>query len=319
MARSYDNKNHKRKYSSAATLTLVLIAAVIYWFISPSGKSADTSSAKKSTSSSSSVSTAGDGLLTAEFLDVGQGDCTFFTLPDGKTLLVDGANPGDGEKITNYLKNKGVEKIDYLVATHPHADHIGGLADIINALNVGKVFAPKLAQKDIPTTKCYENFLLAVQNKGLKITAAQNGLLMFEGDGYKAECFAPNGKFTENLNNYSVCFRLTYGDDSFLMTADAEKVVEDYMLNAGYDLDVDVFKAAHHGSSSGNSKRFLNAVSPEYAVISCGKDNSYGHPHKETLQAFKNLKGLKKYYRTDLDGTVIITADGKGDINASTK
>lgn len=251
------------------------------------------------------------GTLSAFFLDVGQADCELFILPDGKILLVDSGERGDGEKLVDYLKNLGISKIDYLLATHPHSDHIGGMSDVINSFEIGKIFAPKVASNDLPTSKTYEDFLTSIKNKNLKITKAAAGSTLFEGEDYKAECFAPCGSDYDGLNNYSAVVKITYGIHSFLLTGDAENISENEMLSAGYNLDCDVLKVGHHGSSSSSGEDFLKKASPQYAVISCGVNNSYGHPHKETLTALKNLKGLDTVFRTDKDKTIAFTVDGK--------
>ena len=226
-------------------------------------------------------------------------------------MLVDAGERGDGEEIVEYLKSKKISKIDYLIATHPHSDHIGGMSDVVDSFEIGKIFAPKVPNKQVPTSKTYKEFLTSVQNKGLKISSAKAGTTLFEGVDYKAECFAPNSSEYDELNDYSVVVKLTYGVHSFLLTGDAEALSEGEMIKAGYDLESDVLKVGHHGSSTSSSKAFLAAVSPRYAVISCGTDNTYGHPHKETLDSFKRLGGLEKTFRTDIDKTIIFKADGK--------
>lgn len=253
----------------------------------------------------------GENLLVAEFLDVDQADCELIFLPDGKILLIDAGNRGDGEEIVAYLKGKNISKIDYVVATHPHADHIGGMSDVIDSFEIGKIFVPRVASSDVPTTKTYEDFLTSVQNKGLKLSAAKAGTTLFEGADYKADCFAPCSEDYKELNDYSVVIKLSYGIHSFLFTGDAEILSENEMLNAGYNLNSDVIKLGHHGSHSSSSEEFLKAVSPRYAVISCGEGNDYGHPHDETINTLSNLKGAPKTLRTDLDKTIIFKADGK--------
>lgn len=248
------------------------------------------------------------GSLVAEFLDVDQADCELIYLPDGKITLIDAGNRGDGDKIVAYLKSKGITKIDYLIATHPHADHIGGMADVINTFDIGAIYAPRVARDDTPTSKTYEDFLLAVKNKGLKINAvtpkSEPSILAGECNIY---FFSPNSTNYDELNDYSVTVKLTYGIHSFLFTGDAEILSENEMLDAGYNLDADVLKVGHHGSDSSTGKAFLKAVSPNYAVISCGEGNKYNHPHKKTLNTLKSVKVL----RTDLDKTIIFMADGK--------
>lgn len=249
-----------------------------------------------------------DGSLVAEFLDVDQADSELIYLPDGKVMLIDAGERGDGDEIVAYLKNKGITKINYLIATHPHSDHIGGMADVINAFEVEKIYAPKVAANDTPTSKTYEEFLLAVKGKNLKITTATpdyNPVIL--GDDYKIHFFSPKQSDYDELNNYSVTVKITYGIHSFLFMGDAEVLNENEMLDAGYDLKADVLKVGHHGSESSTATKFLKAVSPSYAVISCGAGNKYNHPHQKTLNALKSVKVL----RTDLDNTIIFWADGK--------
>lgn len=287
-------------------VSLLIVAVLGIWYFSYSNPNVN--------DVNSTVSVSGNKIMSVVFMDVGQGDCTFVTLPDNKTLLIDGANNGDGQSILSYLKELNVERLDYIVATHPHADHIGGLPYIINNIDVGEVFAPKIYSQDIPTTKTYENFLLSVKNKGKKISAAKGGQTLFEGEGYKGECFSPNSDRNDGLNNYSVVLKLTFGNDSFLFTGDAEAETEKEMLEKGYNLDSDVLKLGHHGSSTSSSKEFLTAVSPKYGVISCGRNNTYGHPHNETISAIKAIKGFSELYRTDTQKTITALSKGNGNI-----
>ncbi len=251
-----------------------------------------------------------DGTLTAYFLDVGQGDCSLFVLPDGKTLLVDAGNRGDGDEIADYISKMNVDRLDYVIATHPHADHIGGMSEVIDSLDIGQVFAPRIAADDVPTTKSYEDFLLSVKNKELKLTAAKADTVLFEGEDYRADCLSPTKTDYDNLNNYSVSIKLTFGIHSFVLTGDAERLIENEILKTS-SVDCDVYKVAHHGSSGSNSPEFLKALSPEYAIISCGEDNSYGHPHSQTLSALNNLPQKPEILRTDQNKTICITTDGK--------
>ena len=301
-----------RKSKYLLSLSLILIVAIALFFTTNKNTQKDSSSAAAVGTTTSTVSPAkGEGKILAAFLDVGQADCALFTLPDGKILLIDAGDRGDGDQLVDYLKKRGIIKIDYLLATHPHSDHIGGMSDVIDSFEIGKIFAPKVASNDLPTSKTYEEFLTSVGKKNLKITKAAAGSTLFEGENYKAECFAPCGSDYDGLNNYSAVVKITYGIHSFLLTGDAEYISEEEMLNAGYNLDCDVLKVGHHGSNSSSGEDFLKKASPKYAVISCGADNSYGHPHEETLKALKNLKGLDYFFRTDEDKTVTFTADGK--------
>lgn len=298
-------RKSKKAFSS---ILVVLILFVIGWqFITKFAPDTNPVSSAPTTPALS------ENLLVAEFLDVDQADCELIFLPDNKILLIDAGNRGDGEEIVDYLKNKGITKIDYLVATHPHTDHIGGMSDVVDSFEIGQIFAPKVASGDVPTSKTYENFLTSVQKKGLKLKVAKAGSTLFEGDDYKAECFAPNSENYDELNDYSVVVKLSYGIHSFLFTGDAEALSEAEMLNAGFNVDCDVLKVGHHGSHSSSSDAFLRATAPTYAVISCGTDNDYGHPHSETVEKLQNVEGIKKVIRTDFDNTIIFTADGKNE------
>ena len=241
------------------------------------------------------------GELKVHFIDVGQGDSILIETPGGQNMLIDAGERDQGEKVVNYIKSQGVDKLHFVVGTHPHSDHIGGLVKVIESIPVEKIYLPRVTH----TSRSFENLLEAISNKGLKISTAAAGVKISLADG-EASFIAPVGEDYEGLNNYSAVIKLTYGSASFLFTGDAEKLSEKEMLANGTDLKADVLKVGHHGSVSSTSSNFLQAVSPEYAVIMCGSGNDYGHPHKETLAA---LSGLE-VYRTDSDGTIIISTDG---------
>jgi beta-lactamase superfamily II metal-dependent hydrolase len=245
------------------------------------------------------------GELKVHFLDVGQADCILIQTPSGKNMLIDAGNNADAGTITSYLDSQGVKKIDVLVGTHPHEDHIGSLDMVIKDYEIGKIYMPKV----ITTTKTFEDVLLAAKSKGLTINVAKAGVSIDLGSDVKAEILAPNGSSYEDLNNYSAVIKLTFGNTKFLFTGDASAQSEQEMLNKGYDLKSDVLKVGHHGSSSATTSEFLKAVNPKYAVISCGKNNDYGHPHKETMEKLKSMEIT--VYRTDECGTIVATSDGK--------
>lgn len=244
-----------------------------------------------------------DGKLKLFFLDVGQAD-SILIKTGSSSMLIDAGNNPDGEDVVNYLKNEGIKKLDYVIGTHPHEDHIGGLDDVVNYFDVGKIYMPEA----VSNTRTYADVITAVKNKGLKITRPVPGTNFKLGDA-ELTILAPNGKKYDDLNNYSIVVKMVFGKTSFLLTGDAQTESENEMLQKGYDLKADVLKLGHHGSHSSTGSEFLKAVSPEYAVISCGKDNDYGHPHKETMEKLE--KANIKVYRTDESGTVICTTDGK--------
>lgn len=247
----------------------------------------------------------GDRVLKVHFLNVGQADSILVQFPNGQNMLVDAGNNDDGPAVVSYLKSKGVSRIDYLVATHPHEDHIGGMDNVIRAFDIGQVYMPRATT----TTKTFEDVLLAVKEKGLKISTARAGVTVLDQGSLKVNFVAPCGSDYEDLNNWSAVTRIQYGSTSFLLAGDAEAQSEEEMLASGANLKADVLKVGHHGSSSSTSPAFLKAVAPKYAIISVGAGNDYGHPHKETLAKLANA-GIR-VYRTDRDGTVVFTSDGK--------
>ena len=250
-----------------------------------------------------------NGELTAYFFDVGQADCALILLPDGKNMVIDAGNNSDGLLIADFLRNKGIETIDYFILTHPHEDHIGGADVLINSFGLGEVYMPRVKDSLVPTTKTYEEVLDALVEKQIKVNAAQNGMKIFESDNLSAVCYSPFNDYSE-LNHYSIVVRLDYGETSFLLTGDAEAINEKEMLNAECNLDVDILKVGHHGSNYSTTTGFLKAVTPEQAIISVGEGNRYNHPDNKIIDRLYNYNA-KTVYRTDLNGTVIVETDGK--------
>lgn len=240
-----------------------------------------------------------EGTLKANFIDVGQGDSEFLELPDGKTMLIDAGEESESATVAGYIKDKGYTKIDYVIATHPHSDHIGGLPGIISSFEIGEVWAPKV-QHD---TQTFESFLDSVSNKGLSINTATAGKTIYDANGCKIEILSPseNASF-DDLNDWSVILKVTFGEKTFLFTGDAGTNV----ISSSNPGDIDVLKVGHHGSDTSTTSGLISSLSPSYAVISCGAGNSYGHPDQSTLDA---LNGVE-LYRTDTDGTIVATCDG---------
>ena len=239
--------------------------------------------------------------LSVHFLDVGQGDSTFIVLPSGKTMLIDAGESQYGNLIVNYIKAKGYSTIDYLIATHPHADHIGGMSQVIEQLQVSSVYMPNATT----TTQTYTDLLTAIKNAGLQISIAKAGVYLVDSDNLAVSILAPNSTQYEDLNNYSAVIQLTYKNNAFLFMGDAETLSENEITA---DVNADVLKIGHHGSDSSTGQAFLNKVLPKYAVISVGAENSYGHPTEATLNKL-SAAGVMTY-RTDKDGTIVFTSDG---------
>lgn len=238
--------------------------------------------------------------LKVHYIDVGQGDSEFLELPNGQTMLIDAGNPENGQQIVGYIKNLGHSKVDYLVATHPHADHIGGMAAVINNLDIGSFYAPKITT----TTQTYKGLISALQSKKLGIHVVKAGTNMFKAGNLSADIIAPVNISGDDLNQYSAIIMLAYGDNKFLFTGDAGEPSESQIT---VDVKADVLKVGHHGSSTSTSQAFLNKVKPKYAVIEVGAGNSYGHPTAATLSKLQAIGAT--IYRTDKDGTIIFTSD----------
>lgn len=247
-----------------------------------------------------------DGEIVVYFIDVGQGDAELIMTSDGKTVLIDSGTPESRTVLTGYLKEQGVKKIDYFVLTHPHADHIGGAAAVLDAFDVVNVI-----MTDAPTTtSTYKKVLQKIDEKDCGVIFAEAGKEYSLGEA-KITILGPVSDYSDDLNNTSIVLRLTYGRTAFMFTGDAEKKAEQDMLTkfpASY-FRADVLKLGHHGSSTSTSDGWFFAVSPEYAVISCGRNNDYGHPHREILSLLK--KNGTTYFRTDTDGSIVMSSDGE--------
>ncbi len=243
-----------------------------------------------------------DGKLAVHFLDVGQGDSIFIELPNDQTMLIDAGENYHGEGIINYIKKAGHSKIDYLVATHPHSDHIGSLPYIVRNYEIGTVYMPKVSA----TSKLYESLLKSVKSKKLSVKNGKAGVNIVKIDDLSVDIIAPSKIDESNLNNCSIVIMLKFGNNSFLLTGDAET---GEMKTVKADLNAQVLKAGHHGSKNSTTKSLLKKINPEITIISCGKNNEYGHPDKEVLTLLKNIKS--SVYRTDKDKTIVIVSDGK--------
>lgn len=265
----------------------------------PSTASALPSRVSEAVSISETIS---DSRLTVHVIDVGQGDSILIE-SKGHFMLVDAGMNDQAQTVTDYLNCQGVKTLDYVIGTHPDADHIGGLDAVINSFDVKQVFLPPKEH----TTKTFEDVLDAIMDNGLTITKPVPGSQYQLGEA-SFTIVAPVGDYQDDLNNWSIGIRLTCQNRSFLFCGDAETQAEQDICASGADIQADVLKLSHHGSSTSSSASFLDEVNPSIALISCGKDNSYGHPHKEILAKMerRNITVL----RTDQLGTIILSTDG---------
>lgn len=244
--------------------------------------------------------------LKLNFIDVGQGDCILIQGPDGSNILVDGGDSDDqtAEHIINYLNNKDVKKLDYIISTHPHSDHIGNLAAVLNNFPVDNV----LDSGRIHTSQTYENYLQTIEAKqinfklprtGDKIKIGQLSLLFLNPDKNVNDY---------SLNNASLVFMLSYKKQKFLFTGDMEKEIENKLLQNNFDLKANLIKVPHHGSDSSSTAAFVKAVQPEIAVFQVGKDNNYGHPEQKIINRYHQIGS--KIYRNDLNGDIVVNSNG---------
>lgn len=259
----------------------------------PGGSSQPDSAAPSATAQASTN-------VTIKFIDVGQGEAILIALPE-KTMLIDAGPTGSAPKIAQVLQELGRNKIDYLVATHPDEDHIGGMADVISSTQIGTIYAPNKTNN----TATYRKFLTAIQNNNLQITLAEAGTIIDQTDAYKLEILWPtkDANFPDT-NDYSIIIKLTVGTKTFLFTGDAPtSAILD--ANPGH---IDVLKLSHHGSRTGTNEQLVRRLSPTYAVLSYALDNSYGHPMQSVLNALH--KHSVEIWGTGANGTITITCDG---------
>lgn len=289
-----------------ATLTVALyfsaaLTQPLPTTLSPADSPQQGSTAPSQSGSSAPSATAQTSAnVTIKFIDVGQGEAILIALPE-KTMLIDAGPTGSAPKIAQVLQELGRDKIDYLVATHPDEDHIGGMADVISSTQIGTIYAPNKTNN----TATYRKFLAAIQNNNLQITLAEAGTIIDQTDAYKLEILWPtkDANFPDT-NDYSIIIKLTVGNKTFLFTGDAPtSAILD--SNPGH---IDVLKLSHHGSRTGTTEQLIRKLSPTYAVVSYALDNSYGHPMQSVLNALH--KHSVEVWGTGANGTITITCDG---------
>lgn len=242
--------------------------------------------------------------MKVHFINVGQGDSILISV-NNKNLLIDSGPRSNEKDFFNYLKSIKLNKLDYVIATHPHEDHIGNMDTLIKKYPIETFLAPKVTAN----TKSFEDMIEALIDKNLKIIPLKAGNTSIDlGPNTKVTVFSPNKDTYTNENNYSPIIKIQFYNTSFLLTGDAESIAENEVLSQNFNIESDVIKIGHHGSNTSTSDEFFKSVNPSIAVISCGKYNQYNHPSAETKQLLKKYN--TKTYRTDLDGTIVLESNG---------
>lgn len=236
----------------------------------------------------------------------GNGDSLLFRQED-KVMLIDCGTKSKGDTVVSYLKGLGIEKIDILIGTHPHDDHMGGMSEVIREFEIGTIYTPDTSKESI-TTSWYMDFLDAVEERNVTWKYPKEGDVLELGEAV-IQVMAPNSNSYEDLNNYSIVNKIVYGEVSVICMGDAEAISEKEILNNGLNVQAQIIKLGHHGSNTSSSKEFIEAVKPQYALISAKKGNTYNHPIKSVMKLLE--KEEIKVYRTDESGTIIMTTNGK--------
>ncbi|MDZ7672808.1 MAG: MBL fold metallo-hydrolase [Halanaerobiales bacterium] len=240
--------------------------------------------------------------LKVHYIDVGQGDSILIEVPDSYSMLIDGGPKSEANKLVSYLEKLRINKINYVVSTHPHTDHIGGLLTVLNDFEVEKI----IDSGKIHTSQTYEDYLTLIDTKSIPYKLGRKGDKIYLGEAEFTVLHPDNTEL--DINNSSIVLLMKYGKTRFIFMGDSEREAENEILSSNKVIRAHFLKVGHHGSNTSTSKDFLEKVSPQVAIIMCGSDNSYGHPHIETIN--KLMEKEIKVYRTDKNGTIILSTDG---------
>lgn len=246
------------------------------------------------------------GEMQVHFINVGQGDSALIVTED-KTILIDSGETEYGKTVIEYIEKLGISKLDIIIGSHPHSDHIGSMSQVVDKFDVDELILPKMTKDMIPDTDCYTNLIRSADKKKAKISYVRAGEKLEISEGCWIDILAPVSDY-DDLNNYSIVCKLIHGENSFLFTGDIETSAEYDIVESGAGLNVDVLKVPHHGSATSSSYKFLKTVRPTYIVISVGSPNDYGHPNKAVCDRYKEFKC--KRYRTDVNGNIVFKSDG---------
>lgn len=294
----------RRTAKKNLSLTGIIIAVLFFIvsvFMDQAGLWDDALDAVSNGSSLSISADSDEIILDTYFIDVGQGECSLF-ISDNKSMLIDCGEKENADTVIATLSETGITKLDYAVVTHAHTDHMGAMADIIDNIEIENIIISEPCDKSSQTA-AYENFIDAVEESGANVILAQPDYTFSLGYA-NCKIIAPY-EVSSNENNNSIVMHITAGKTSFLMTGDAEKTIEKDIMKKYPNLTATILKTGHHGSSTSSYESYIKQLSPETAIIQCGKNNSYGHPNEETLSVFNGLNIA--YYRSDIFGNIKIS------------
>lgn len=305
--KSRAKKENNRFYAIFALFMITAIALFIniYWFdgsiITLLGDNVGWFGAERNSIGNLS------GDVTVHFIDVGQADCALIVTPES-TVLIDSGEKGTVSAVISYIEKRGITRLDYVIGTHPHSDHMGAMAEILTAFEIGEFIMPEVAEDSVPTTAFYGKLLDVIENQSINAVYAETGRTISLCEGAELRIIGPLDSGYASLNDYSIIAKLVCGEVSFLFTGDMENLTESELLANGTDVSADILKVGHHGSSSSSGSEFIAAVSPSFAVISVGQNNSYGHPSQSVLDRLADF-GCKILSTLDC-GDIVFATDG---------
>lgn len=251
-----------------------------------------------------------DASTSVHFVDVGQGDCSLI-ISEGEAVLIDAGEVEYGDDVVKYLKDQNIKELKYVIVSHQHTDHMGGMSKVIENFEIGELIMPPIPDELFPTNSTYDRFLTTLERENTNVTEAENKDTLTVGDVRLTMYVQDVNAGYDDLNNFSIAVKAVHGDNSFIFAGDAEFDEEDMLSKSGYDLTAKVMKVNHHGSGGSSGYNYLNAVKPKYAVISVGANNDYGHPKTAALNRIAKYCA-DNIYRTDECGNVVFESDGEG-------
>ncbi len=310
-AKAISRMSDKQKKASLILVGIVAVVAVIFFILASTGVINVRNTGSTPSGSGVTNNTAPDAVkdngTSVHFIDVGQGDSVLI-VSNGEAVLIDAGEVEYGNTVLSYLNEQGIDTLKYIIVSHQHTDHMGGMSKILKNVKADELIMPPIPDSLFPTNSTYDSFLATLENTDIAVTEAENGTLTVGDVTLQMFVQDPDMNY-DSLNNFSIAIRAIHGDNAFLLCGDLEYDAEQVLLKSNFELSADVYKVNHHGSSGSSSYKFVEAVDPEYSVICVGANNDYGHPKQKALDRISNF--CDKIYRTDLNGNIVFESDGK--------